>query len=221
VRDGQALFLADRRAGTWATRVVSDAAPTYYSSSLVIDSNGTRRVLFDETSLDYATCQLPLCPDGPGLSMAIGGPTGSFTISAVSADGYDYLPALVRGRDGSLSAGFSHGVSSIRQVRLEPGPRRTATVLADDSPASVRKGTPTTLSATLRTSTGTPVAGKSVVFKVDGISIGSATTGASGVATRSWTPTQAAGSHRLTIGFIGGGSYLATRVGPRPLTITD
>jgi subtilisin family serine protease len=220
VRDAVGLFLADRRGSTWATRVVTDDLVVNLGS-LVIDSDGTRRILLDDTTLDYGVCSIPACAEGPGLTMAVGGPTGSFTLRPVSTDGLDYRPQLVRGRDGSLSAGFSHGWSALRQVRLQPGPTRTATAIVDTSPASVMRATAATLTATLRTATGAPIAGRTLVFKVDGVSIGSATTNASGVATRSWTPGQPAGAHHLTIGFIGGGGYLASRVGPRPLTITD
>ncbi len=56
-----------------------------------------------------------------------------------------------------------------------------------------------------------------LVFKVDGVQVGSAA--ANGVASVSWTATIAPGAHTLTIGYSGGAPYRAARLGPRPLTV--
>ncbi len=66
----------------------------------------------------------------------------------------------------------------------------------------------TTLTATLKDSHGTPLSGQSITFTVGTQTCGPVTTNGSGVASCSFTPTQAAGSYTLSASYSGSSVYL-------------
>ncbi|HLO34904.1 MAG TPA: PKD domain-containing protein, partial [Candidatus Deferrimicrobium sp.] len=67
-----------------------------------------------------------------------------------------------------------------------------------------------TLRASFTDQFGNPVPGRTVQFTVDGGSVGSAQTNASGVATIAWTPAVDAGSHNVSAAFAGDNLYAAS-----------
>ena len=89
-------------------------------------------------------------------------------------------------------------------------PATAAAVLADPfltavtytGPTSVGAGTPVSLSATLKTSTGTPLAGKTVTFALNSLSY-TGTTDASGVATAAAVAPAATGTYAVGVSFAG------------------
>ena len=102
-REGHGIRLAERNGTTWTHRDVK-LDPTLHSSQLLVDPNGERRVLLTTTSLAYNICEVPLCPDYPGLTYAIGGDTGAFTVVRLTFNGEDIGTDLERAPDGSLRA---------------------------------------------------------------------------------------------------------------------
>jgi hypothetical protein len=216
-RNDGGVRLASLGAGGWTTRVV-DADRVATMPELTIDESGTRHVVYSMATGDYARCDVPLCPDYPGLRHATSGPTGPFTAQAVTSDGDDVYASLNRGWDGGLSAAFLRNGSGVFEVQLAGGATRILTALTDLSPASVAKGATITLSAKLMA--GARVSPRQrLVFKVDGAVVGYATTNANGVATLPWKATVVAGAHSLTVGYEGSTRYLAARLGPRTLTV--
>ncbi|MFQ1020924.1 ABC transporter substrate-binding protein [Tardisphaera saccharovorans] len=73
----------------------------------------------------------------------------------------------------------------------------TSSVSLAVSPTMVKAGTPVTLSAKVAFANGTPASGVSVNFMSNGVTVGTATTGSSGVATYSYTPS-AVGNFSIT-----------------------
>jgi hypothetical protein len=216
-RTNAGIRLAELRGATWATRVVT-SDPVAIQPDIVIDTSGKRHVAYVLSTYDYARCDVPDCPDYPGVFHATGGPTGSFAAERVSSDGSDVLLDLVRGRDGSLSVLISRLEVALLEARLQRPIPKAATTIADQSPPSAGHGATINLSARLTAGT-TPLAGRTLVFKIDGVQVGAATTDANGVATRSWLVTVAAGTHYLTVGYAGAAGYLASRAGPRVFTV--
>ena len=212
-----ALYLTQRKSGSWSTRIVDDD-PYAMFPDLVVDADGTRRVVYSRSLNDYTRCPgQPLgCADYPGLKQATAGPTGGFDVETLGVSAYDLFADVDRGRDGSLGVAFSDG-AGISELRLSRT-KKAATTLTYQGPSSGRKGTSVTLKAKL-TAGATPLAGRTVTFKLDGVVLGSATTDAQGVATRVVTLAATVGSHRLTAGFSGASTHLASRAGPLGFTV--
>jgi hypothetical protein len=126
------------------------------------------------------------------------------------------------------NAGFT-GSSNASATATVTAPANVATTLtlSVPSPTSVTYGStgPVTLTSTLtRTTGGAAVAGATVAFTVDAVSVGTGTTNASGVATVSYNPSSlSAGSHTIGSSFtaatISGTSYLASTSGTQSLTV--
>ncbi|MTK64445.1 MAG: hypothetical protein F8N15_07985, partial [Methanobacterium sp.] len=77
-------------------------------------------------------------------------------------------------------------------------------------PVSGYNGDIVNLTATLKDGGGNPVTGKTVVFYVNGSSVGSATTDSNGVATFVYILTQSSGSYTIMALFLQDGTYLAS-----------
>jgi hypothetical protein len=215
--DDPQVRLTEQQGTTWVTRLVQ-IGQNPILPQLVIDSTGLRHIFYDDGTYNYAICSVPNCPDYPGAHEVTAGDTGSFTDHRVTFHGDDVTRALDRGRDGRLAGAFDRINSGIYEVTLQPPAPKTATTIDDLSPASIPHAGASVLSGRLHAGA-TNLASRTLVFKVDGVQIGTALTNANGVASLSWTPTVAAGAHTLTIGFVGASSYLAARVGPRALAV--
>ena len=134
---------------------------------------------------------------GTALTDASG--TARFTLGSPIAPGTHALDVAFAG-DGNFNASGASGTIAVK----------AATTLSQKS-VSGNMGSMVNLAATLtRTVGGTLLANKTVTFYVDGVSVGTATTDANGVATLSYTITQAAGKYALKTTFDGGNDYLAS-----------
>ena len=120
-RDGFGVRLAEKDGATWTHRDVF-LNPDVDFTELVIDPDGERHVLISSSSLDYGVCEVPLCPDYPGIRHAIGGDSGPFTVERVTFIGDDAGTDLERAPDGSLRALIERNHAGLVDATIEgPG----------------------------------------------------------------------------------------------------
>jgi len=93
-----------------------------------------------------------------------------------------------------------------------------ATTLTVSFPSTVTQGKPVTLTATLRDERGNPIQGAAIDFYVSTTKIGSATTGADGTASTSYTP-NATGAFQLRAAFMGTRNYAEISSAVSPFTV--
>ena len=125
--------------------------------------------------------------------------TARLTLGSPIAPGVHSLDVAFAG-DGNFNASGASGTIAVK----------AATTLSQKS-VSGNMGSMVNLAATLtRTVGGVLLANKTVTFYVDGVSVGTATTDANGVAALSYTITQAAGKYALKVTFDGDNDYLAS-----------
>jgi hypothetical protein len=152
-----------------------------------------------------------------------GGNDGIFTLTASFAPTYNSVSATIS-VEGNANATRDFTLTPTAPVNVA-----TTLVLSPPSPSPVAFGSTgaVTLTATLtRTSGGAGVGTATVGFSVDGVSVGSTTTNASGVATIStYNPsTLNAGGHSIQASFagatIGGTAYTGSTSGTQTLNVT-
>ncbi len=152
---------------------------------------------------------------------ALPGRTVTFTLAGrsfqgtTSSTGSASVTATAPSSTGSyaVSASYagdaSYGAAST-SATLVVGGVLTATTVTYTGPTMAVSGAPVTLSAVLRTATGTALAGRTLTFVLDGRQA-SATTDARGSAAASLRmPTQRGSIARVTVSFAGGGGYAAS-----------
>jgi hypothetical protein len=108
------------------------------------------------------------------------------------------------GRSGIAFAGDATNAAATGSASIAV---RFATKLTYTGPTRAVRGTPITLSATLKAGS-TPVAGKTLTFTFNGSTL-TATTNAAGVASVATTAPATVGSRQITIAFAGDSTYLA------------
>lgn len=121
------------------------------------------------------------------------------------------MPGAYHVKIGAISgAGTAHGLQGgsgivIHLVVLDAcAPANTVLSLTLDNPCLLYRTASTTFSATLTTSDGYAVSGKSVDFEIDGQSIGSALTDTTGIARVTYNPSAlAVGDHTVLASFQG------------------
>ncbi|MFL5619359.1 MAG: MBG domain-containing protein [Gemmatimonadaceae bacterium] len=130
--------------------------------------------------------------------------------------------------DPTTACSNTNNTLSSGTISITAGTVATSLTLSAPTPANVAFGSngPVSVSATLTTTSGSaPVNGATVAFTVDGGSIGSATTNASGVATISnYSPAAlGVGSHTIVASFaqatLGGTTYLQSTSGNQALSV--
>ncbi len=185
-----------------------------------------------ETSATSGTCGLPTFSADPGLGafQANGGPTSSMAITTAST-AFDNASACT-GSNGVDQRGFARPENAACDLgAFELDHAATTTVV---NPATGNYGNTVNLSATVtETVTGAPVEGMAVDFAVNGVSVGSANTNASGTATlMNVTLTDNAALYPggagsgIEAGFSGDSFFDASSnsanltVNPRPITVT-
>jgi large repetitive protein len=137
---------------------------------------------------------------GRTISFSVDGTVvGSGTTNGSGVATFTYTPTLAGGSYAIVATfaedGFYLGSTDAKTLTVNKA--ATALVAAD---RTIEFGAEVTLSATL-TSGGDPLSGKSVSFAVDGTTLGSGTTDASGVASFTYTPSNGAGSYPIVATF--------------------
>ena len=148
---------------------------------------------------------------GTGVTNTSGVATKSFANAGGLAPGSDTFTASFAG-DGSDAASSGTGTLTVTKVNA------TLTVASVSGAA----GQTVALSVTLkRSSDGALMANRTLTFLVDGVSVGTAVTNSSGVATRSYAIPSGAtvGSHTITVTFPAEANYAASS-GTGTLTVT-
>ncbi len=177
------------------TLTVADVAGQYgetvtLSATLTRSDDGTPVLGKDITFAVNGTAVGTATTDASGvatLSYTIDVPAGTHTIGADFAG------------DAYYAASSGTGTLTVSKA--------PTTLVADDQ--TITYGQTVTLTATL-TSGGTPVAGRTIDFMVDGVSVGSGTTDASGLATYTYTPSDSSGTYTIEASFAGDGYYLSS-----------
>ena len=121
--------VATRPSSTWQTSTVSSYGGDI-KPSIGVGPDGVVHVAYTRSSLDYAVCSVPLCPDYPGLRHAIR-TGGSWEVERLTDYGDDFAAELSVGIDGSTQIGYRRGGIGIRRMQLTqvstptppPGPR--------------------------------------------------------------------------------------------------
>lgn len=135
-----------------------------------------------------------------------GAPLGTLSVnSAVTANGQAVTTFTAN------AAGTSHIYATVDGQTVGTNVNISLLTAATVNPVTGYKGDTVNLIATLTdTYNNAPVAGKTVNFTVNGHSVGSATTDASGVATLSYTILEDAGSYTILAEFLGDSNYLTS-----------
>ncbi|HWI60494.1 MAG TPA: Ig-like domain repeat protein, partial [Symbiobacteriaceae bacterium] len=209
-------------AGTYAigASFAGDASVTSASATAtlaVTQAPGTLSVSpASGTYLGSTTLRATLSPAAAGksISFSVGG-VGAGS-AATDASGVATLPYNITTGAGSHTISATWGGDA--DIAATSG---TGTLTVSPAVGSIVVGSPTgnygqtvTLTATL-----TPgVAGKSLLFRVGGTAVGSASTDGSGQASLSYTITQGAGSHTVTVSFAGD-SDISSAAGSGNLTV--
>lgn len=178
---------------------VADAAPSVYAGPDTTAAWG-RPVSFNGQAVaagsdDQSTLQYTWS-FGDGSPSASGGPNA---LHSYAAPGTYPAQLTVCSEDGLCG-------SSTRQVNVTR--RDTTTAYTGDTSGIF--DTPGTLAASVVDAFGSPVSGADVVFQVGTDGPFSAATGATGSATRSYTPTQGAGSYNASATYAGSALYNAS-----------
>ncbi|MBW8751851.1 MAG: Ig-like domain-containing protein [Propionibacteriales bacterium] len=98
--------------------------------------------------------------------------------------------------------------------------RSHATTLAYTGPQAADFSSTSTLTASLEDEFGAPINNAPVVFKVDGATVGTATTNASGHASLAYVVTKTAGSHTVSASYAGSGLYDANTSADTPFAVS-
>jgi hypothetical protein len=98
--------------------------------------------------------------------------------------------------------------------------RSHATTLAYTGPQAADFSSTSTLTASLEDEFGAPINNAPVVFKVDGATVGTATTNASGHASLDYVVTKTAGGHTVSASYAGSGLYDADTSADTPFTVS-
>ncbi|MCX6381660.1 MAG: Ig-like domain repeat protein [Armatimonadetes bacterium] len=207
----------------------SFAGTSQYGSS---SASGTLTLSKENTSLaatDYSAqpgqslglrARLKRPTDGAGVvgrTVAFtldGSALGTATTDATGIATYNYTVTELSVGNHTLGYSFAGDASynSSNTTSALTISKENTSLPTDDitgaTPASVN------LTARLKGSTGIYVAGRTVTFKVDGTTVGTATTDANGLASLSYsTSALAAGAHRIATSFAGDASYNASTGG--------
>ncbi|HLO04420.1 MAG TPA: Ig-like domain repeat protein, partial [Symbiobacteriaceae bacterium] len=158
-----------------------------------------------------ATLAGPTGPiNGATLTFVVDGATvGTGPTDATGKATFTYTPSLAAGNYvvQVTYPGDAYYLNGSDSAQLTVTKALSAITVANVTITYAANGT---LTATLKDASGNPISGRSLSFKVNGTAAGSGTTIASGVATVSYTPTQAAGSYTITVDFGGDGFYEAS-----------
>jgi hypothetical protein len=187
--------------------VVDGATLTPASASLVRDQSGQlSATLMNGSDAPIAGQQVVFHydADGNGTPEDYAGTTGIDGVATV-----DVTPTQAPGSasfgadwDGVVtSATTSTGVATVTEHSL--------LTLAATNPTSAQVGDPVTLSATLTSSHGDPLAGRSVTFAI-GTTTATVTTGSDGVGSTTLTAPSAGGNYSVSASFTGDSTYLGS-----------
>ena len=210
---GQVVF-TDRTGLTDATDFavdVDNAAPnvTVTPSAPVTVAWGKPLTLAAQAVDPGAADQATLTYDwtfGDGDSIANGGPSATHSWASVG----DRTPSVtVCDKDGDCtSKSFTVHV------------RAHTTTLSYTGPQAATYSATSTLTASLADEFGKPVNNAPVLFKVDGASVGTASTNAGGSASLDYVVTDTAGNHAVSASYAGSTLYAADATGSAPFVVS-
>ena len=148
---------------------------------------------------------------GRTVSFTLNGTTKSATTNGSGVAGVTFTAPSAG--DYTISVAFAGGTTYAASSTSATLAVRIVTKLTYTGPTTASRSSRITLSATLRTSGGTAIAGRTVSFKL-GSTTSTVTTNSSGVASVTRTAPSSAATYTITITFAGDTTYAASSASP-------
>jgi len=126
--------------------------------------------------------------------------------------------ATVGDRSPTVNVTDKDGASTLKSFTVHV--RSHATTLAYTGPQAADYSSTSTLTASLEDEFGTPINNAPVVFYVDGVSVGTAATNASGHASLNYVVTKTAGSHTVSASYAGSALFDADTSATDPFAVS-
>jgi hypothetical protein len=200
---------ADFEGNPYQTNEAGIVTVTKTSTSLALSLNETTATVGDTVTLQATLTSNGVGVEGQTISFIMQGSTTSPITGTTDSSGKALATYVLNVTPSTyvFQATFAEtssylGSTATANLIVTAIP----TTLTLSKPSTLTQGSSSTLSATLEDSKGNPIQGVSVQFLVNGTSVGTATTDATGKAALSYTPSKS-GTAQVQATFQGGGDY--------------